>query len=359
MSSTALAHPRSASASILETPVLAGRGFAAGMVLFSTWIVIGSYLDAWAHRHVARLETFFTPWHAVLYSSVLATGLFLYVCLMRGRAAGRSWRTALPLGYGLSFVGFVLFGLGGGLDLGWHTVFGIERRYAATLSPTHLLLMGSAALIVSGGLRAAWSSPSRRLGYAGLLSGTALLAILMFFSQDLHPFTSQWAANGAPAYLLNDQGEQLGVTEVILQTAFLVGIVLFLLSRFTLPPFALTILVTLTTLGIVIIWHPDPVVAVGVIGGLLGDALLLLLRPDPSRPLALRAFAFLLPVGIYGPYFLGILRADGIWWPVHAWTGAVVVAGITGVLLSYLVVPPSRPADSAATAIPRSLTRDG
>ena len=31
--------------------------------------VFGSYVDLWAHTHIPQLETFFTPWHAVLYGS--------------------------------------------------------------------------------------------------------------------------------------------------------------------------------------------------------------------------------------------------------------------------------------------------
>ena len=345
MISTTSTRPLPAASRAFDTPVSASTRFETMMVLLSAWILGGSYLDAWAHRHASRLETFFTPWHAVLYTGVLVTGTFLFVNLLRGRGAGRSWRTALPVGYGLSFGGFVLFGVGGFLDLGWHTVFGIERSYAATLSPTHLILMGSALLMVSGGLRAALSEGRARLGYAGLLSASFVLAILMFFSQDLHPFTSQWSAIGTPPWLLNDQGEELGVIEVILQSAFLMGVVLFLVSRFSLPPGALTILLTLTTAAVVVIWKPDPVVIVGVAGGLFGDGLLAILRPAATRRLALRGFAFLMPSAMYLLYFLGILRMDGIWWPVHAWTGAVAVAGLTGLLLSYLAVPPAAAKD--------------
>ena len=312
------------------------------MLLLSAWVMGGAYLDGWAHRHVAStLETFLTPWHAVLYSGVLATGIFLFVQVLRGRAAGRSWRTVLPIGYGLSFIGFVLFGISGNLDLGWHTLFGIERSYAATLSPTHLLLMLSAGLMITGGLRAAWSSPVRRLSYVGLVSATLLFGLFLFFSQDLHPFTSQWAAQGTwPVVFLRDQGEELGVVEVILQSGLLTGMVLYLISRFTLPRGALTIMLGLTTAAIVVIWKPDPVVIIGVAGGLIGDGLLAMLRPSPARPLAFHGFAFLLPAAIYLSYFLGLLKADGIWWPVHVWTGAVVVAGLTGLLVSYLIVRP-------------------
>jgi len=40
------------------------------VVVLCAWLMSGAYLDAWAHRHLARLETFFTPWHAALYSGI-------------------------------------------------------------------------------------------------------------------------------------------------------------------------------------------------------------------------------------------------------------------------------------------------
>ena len=327
--------------SVVEMARHAGARFETVMVLLSGWVLGGAYLDGWAHRHIGRLETFLTPWHAILYSGVLATGAFLFVHLMRGRDTGRSWRTALPRGYGIAFLGFCLFGIGGTLDLGWHTIFGIERSYAASISPTHLLLMASAALMVSGGLRAAWLSGTTRLGYAGLLSATALLAVFIFFSQDLHPFTSQWSAAGFVPLGFKDQWEELGVTEIILQSAILMGVILFLLGRFSLPRGALTIMLTLTTTAVVVIWQLDPIVFIGVLGGLIGDLLIAALRPSPARPLAVRSFAALLPAALYLLYFLGILKVDGIWWPFHVWTGAIVIAGVTGLLISYLAVPPT------------------
>ena len=342
MVSTASTHPIPGRAHVDTPPVMASTRFQIAVLVLSGWLLGGAYLDAWAHRHVARLETFFTPWHAVLYSGVLAMGTFLFINLMRGREAGRSWRTALPAGYGLSFVGFVLFGIGGVLDLTWHTIFGIERSYAASISPTHLLLMGSGALMLTGGLRAAWKSGRRELGYIGLLSATGLLAMLIFFSQDLHPFINQWSAAPTPFFGYQSQFEELGVAEVILESAALMGIVLFLIRWFALPFGALTIMLTLTTGALVIIWQPDPVFFVGVVGGIIGDALLLALRPNADRPAALRIFAVTLPVAIYLTYFLGILGADGIWWPIHVWVGAIVSAGVAGLPLSYLVVPPAR-----------------
>lgn len=52
------------------------------------WLVGGMWLDAWAHHSVSStLETFFTPWHGVLYSGLLAMMSVLSAALVRGRVA--------------------------------------------------------------------------------------------------------------------------------------------------------------------------------------------------------------------------------------------------------------------------------
>lgn len=42
-------------------------------VLLATWLIGGVFVDGWAHNNLAKLETFFTPWHALLYSGFAAT----------------------------------------------------------------------------------------------------------------------------------------------------------------------------------------------------------------------------------------------------------------------------------------------
>src|SRR5438093_9077923 len=82
------------------------------MAVLSTLLVAGFYLDLWAHAHGRTDNTFFTPWHAVLYSTLAAVGLFLSITSWRARRRGASWRQSLPAGYGLSLVGVGLFVLG-------------------------------------------------------------------------------------------------------------------------------------------------------------------------------------------------------------------------------------------------------
>src|SRR5215472_1816202 len=79
------------------------------MVALSAAVAAGAHLDSWAHGHVAStLETFFTPWHALLYASLAATTAFLVLSAAWTGARPRSWFSALPDGYALSLLGCIL-----------------------------------------------------------------------------------------------------------------------------------------------------------------------------------------------------------------------------------------------------------
>src|SRR5437867_12449074 len=97
-------------------------------VLFGAWLMVGLFVDGWAHSNLAELETFFTPWHALFYSGFGATAAWIVWCVRR--------EGALPRGYAPAVVGVLSFGVGGVGHLVWHTLFGIERDAEALLGPT-------------------------------------------------------------------------------------------------------------------------------------------------------------------------------------------------------------------------------
>lgn len=92
----------------------------------------------------------------------------------------------------------------------------------------------------------------------------------------------------------------------------------------------------------------DPIILVGVLGGVAADVMLATMRPSPDRLVQLRVFGFLVPLVLYSLYFAALIQVDGVWWPVHLWAGAPIVAGLTGWLVSLLVVPPAVPSAEAA-----------
>src|SRR5712691_5629716 len=101
-------------------PALGGIGFDRAMIGFCCWLLGGLYLDGWAHNHGLVDKTFFTPWHALLYSGYGATAVFLLVTLVVNQVRGYRGLRAIPRGYELSVLGLPLFIAAGVGDLIWH-----------------------------------------------------------------------------------------------------------------------------------------------------------------------------------------------------------------------------------------------
>ena len=313
--------------------------------ILSAWLVGGLYLDGWAPSHGKVDDVFFTAWHAVLYSGAFAIILLLSATYARYLIGGYVWPRLLPAGYGLSLVGAALFLAGGVLDMLWHQAFGVEVSLEALLSPTHLLLASSGVLMVGGPLRAAWSRmPTsaargwRALG-APLLSATLTLALLTFFTQYGHPIAQPLAARG---FGTGSSGfaRSLGVSGIILQSALLIGMILLLTRRWSLPFGALTLLIMSNSALMSVFEDTYQLLPAMLAAGLLADTLLRWLRPATERPARLRIFAFAVPALVYGLYFLALQLTLGIAWTIHLWMGAIFLAGVTGLFVSLLIAPP-------------------
>jgi hypothetical protein len=320
------------------------------MVVLSAWLVSGAFVDGWAHTHGKVDATFFTPWHAVFYTGFVAAAGYLGVHALRNLVRGYPWQALLPSGYGLSLFGALLFWLGGVGDLLWHSLFGLEKDVEALLSPTHLLLACGVWCIASGPFRAAWqraeaSAPAWKQQAPMLLSLTCMLSTCTFITQIAHPIANLWAAGSprAPRWLF----EEMGVVSCLLDAALLMGLILLALRRWTLPPGALTLVLALNSMAMGFLYYrgayPWLQVVARVAAGVVADGLLQWLRPAERQPGGLRLFAFVVPVVVTALYFLAVQSTAGIWWSVHLWAGTVMLTGVVGLLLSYLLVPPPLP----------------
>jgi hypothetical protein len=106
--------------------------------LCGLWLAAGFLLDSWAHLHIA-IETFFTPYHAIFYSAMVAGASILAVFARRNFRLGFTGFDTLPAAYQAALWGVPVFFAGGIGDLIWHTFFGVEDRVEAVTSPTHLI----------------------------------------------------------------------------------------------------------------------------------------------------------------------------------------------------------------------------
>ncbi|MEX0789890.1 MAG: hypothetical protein WD178_03860 [Actinomycetota bacterium] len=321
-----------------------------------TWVLAGLAVDGWAHTNLGGLETFFTPWHALFYSGFAATATWIVWSTVRRRKPGQTLVQAIPLGYELAVAGLVLFGLGGVGDMIWHEVFGIEVGVDALLSPTHLLLYAGVFLIVTSPFRAAWRRPDQRgfKAFSPVLLSAALAAgftsfMLMYlspvFQVEMARSHTDWLAGSENAGFFHFMNQRAGVASVLVTTAVVISPLLLILRRWRLPfgscAFIFGLVATVVQ-GIRAFEAPE-LIAAAVGGGLLADAIAAWLKPSITRPNALRAFAGLAPIALWGVYVLTIAVTGGVGWAPELWSGAILWSGLVGLGLSLLIQPPAAP----------------
>ena len=305
------------------------------MIAFSLWFVGGLFVDGWAHTHNKVDQSFFTPWHAILYSGWMVTALFLVITALVNHQRGATWRESVPMGYFPSLVGVGLFGLGGLGDMAWHIAFGIERGVEALLSPTHLLLAVSMGLVASGPLRAAWQRPySARVvdQLPMLLSVAFTLSVITFFVQSTHPVTQLWGLDLLHYY----RNDDFAATALLLGMGIMVAAPLFILRWGQPIPGAFTLFYGINAAAMAFLnnIYPQKPVLAFVLAGAILDMIGLIAQPTPQRIWPWRIFAMSTPAVLLGVYFASLLLMGGIVWRIHFWLGIIVMSSMLALLIS-------------------------
>jgi hypothetical protein len=309
------------------------------------WI-IGAYVDGWAHTHLdSALETIFTPWHAIFYSGIFLSGLCLATMWVLNVRKGYSASRALPKEYMFALWGIIIALCAGVGDFCWHTFFGIEKDIEALLSPTHLLLAAGGAISVSGPLHAVWFRKKKELIHNGptILSATYFMSVITFMFQFLHPYMFPWVAKSFADVngLALDFSIMLGVGSVLVFTVIFLGMVFSTMRHWHFPFGSFTWILTINAvLSTAMMNEHYEFIVAAFLGGCLVDFIYNELIVKNSHKMShVHTFGFLAPVLIFSMYMATVFLNDTIAWSVHVWAGTIVIAGITGYLLSYLVIP--------------------
>lgn len=304
-----------------------------------TWLVLGVFLDGWAHLNRASLETFFTPWHAVLYSGAAAS--FATVLLAARRHGG------VPPGYAGAALGAPLFLAAGAGDFGWHTVFGLEVGLDALLSPTHLVLLASGLLLLLtpwwSDLHRAHSGPDRA-SWPAVLSLALATSLGAFFLLYTSAFTTGFAAEplarvpeGAPGHEAAELPAAAGLAAYLVSTLVVLVPLLLVSRRGRVPAGSATVLLVLvTTLSSAVVQFRQPLLPVAALGaGLALDAGLARTAGWPAR-VRTPLLAALLPAVLWPLQLLGLAVTDGVRWPVELWSGVVLLTTGVAALFGHL-----------------------
>ncbi|HEX6382324.1 MAG TPA: hypothetical protein VF180_13845 [Acidimicrobiia bacterium] len=331
--------------------------------LLSTWLVVGLFIDGWAHNNLEALETFLTPWHAALYTGYAATATWMAWLVLRELRRGAKVPAAIPVGYGLGLVGAATFAAAGAVDFIWHSMLGVEVSIEALLSPPHLVLFTAGVLMATSPLRAAWSSSDpRRISWTRfmppLLSITLTTAAVAFFFQYVSAFLSRFATAPDAAslarlpggYVTPETSQIIGIVSVLVTNLILMAPVLLILRRWH-PPFGSVTFLFTTVAAMMASQHQFEVgitILAAMAGGLAADVLIGRLRPLTSRPAADRLVAAIVPMVLWTTYFLLLDIQFGVTWVTELWGGTIVLASLSGLVLSLLMTPPVSGAEPGA-----------
>ncbi|MDQ4500772.1 hypothetical protein [Sinomonas sp. ASV322] len=320
------------------------------------WLLVGTYVDGWAHNNLPDLETFFTPWHAILYSGFAVSAAWIASLAWRRHRPGETWRGAIPVGYAPAAFGVVLFLASGVADFAWHSVFGIEQNIKALFSPSHLGLATGGFLILGAPFAAAWRHPVERgalrlvpAAVSAMLCGMVAAFILQEFAVFArHGLIQSYTGPAAGPHVVTGPTSSsiiVALGSFLVSTAVLFVPVLLLALRWRLSAVvpAAMVLVPSIALQAMIALRDAWLVPVAAVGAALVGLVWLALRPAPERPVRLAAAVALCPVVFWGPYFAGAAIRDGaLSFPPEVWAGTLVWTGLEMLALAALAVRPSR-----------------
>ena len=318
------------------------------------WIASGILLDAWAHGHVP-VEDFFTPYHAVFYSGMLAPMIVYAIFVLRNRARGYGWRACLPPGHGLAVLGVPIFFIAGVGDLCWHLLFGLEEGVDALLSPTHQALGLAIILLAAGPIRSVLADRANSTGFVKqfpLVLGLVAWLIMIHFGTayafdpsagrtDAPPSTTTFSPNYLTALAIGYYKSSISVLVLIFQSLIITAFALWTISRIRLRRFSFTLLFVLGNVPEAAAYtNATPLLLVTIlqslIGGLIADELVARYDPHAESPRAYKLFAVALPLAYSGTYILATLALDRLWWDWNVALGAWMWTAIIGIALSSI-----------------------
>jgi hypothetical protein len=369
-------------ASAADRPRTAWRDDLIAMTI-AAWPVTAMFFDGRNHNNVTGQESFWSTAHIALYSGLTVAAIWVGIVVLKHQLAagadplrGAVDLGAIPAGYGLTIVGFVLLGFGGAADFVWHAAYGFEVNLEAIYSPPHLVLTTGGFLVAATGIRAMWAKRDTAPGFVRFLpaafSTVLLISVLSFVTMYLSAFmtsVSPTSAFMADIERLDDvrfdeslslnagltsYGDESwpyyfysgshGIAAMLVTTAVLLGPVLMLLRRWRPPLGAVTLIYGLFGLLVnVMTEYRDIVLIVPLLlTGATVDILVRRFRPPGRATTAgIRVIGTAAPAALWISYFVVLELDEGLGWGPSLWVGALMLSVLAGLLLSVLVAPPA------------------
>ncbi|MDI6097452.1 hypothetical protein QLQ12_02415 [Actinoplanes sp. NEAU-A12] len=312
------------------------------LLVASAWLVIGLQLDAYAHATTPELETFWTPWHGVLYSGIAASG-FTLLWVMRSRLPGiPTYQSvlALPNALRIPLIGMAFLLVGGGVDTLWHNIWGIEQDMEIFVSPSHEFIILGMAMVAMGPALMLAASPGDRLGAGGgfLVGISTLFSVLPVHIYTLHASSIGFRHLGSdldPVPIYSSDAQL--VHGYVFSTVLLLLPFIVIGRRWPLPIGLPSVLVSVIAVLMHLMfdsedpWWPALTVAAAAVAVELA---LRVANPLVKLPTNARwvLFGLFTPPVVWGAVlFVGKLHTGSTGFNIHMITGLLTLTALTGV----------------------------
>jgi hypothetical protein len=329
------------------------------------FIVLGGmYSDG--HAHVYELsESFFTPSHGVIYAGALLSVFVLAFYALRNMRAGYTLWNSLPEGYAQAIVAAPLAFLGGGLDLAWHRAYGLEQGLNTLVSPTHLLIYTSMAVIFTSPLRAALFRREERslvsqipaiLGAAGCAAAIMFITEYTFYPEGLMVDKPLPIARGGYSQdqltlvVILYYRHLVAMLSILWQSILVLAPALYLIARLRLHAGALVIYAFFEKLFVSMsfsrTWGEFTLYTGSTLAcGLVAEFFYRRFSPSLANPNALVLFGAIVPMSYNVAYaVLAVPLFGGTWWDPTFLFGTIAISAIAGALLAQFCIGSSRAA---------------
>jgi hypothetical protein len=313
-------------------------------------MIVGLQLDAYAHATQPALETFFTPWHGVMYLGMLLCGATIGWFVRRNLKAGAtSLFAAIPKGMTGAVAGMAILAISGGIDTAWHTSFGIETGLEISLSPSHLGIISGMFLVASSPMAVLWKQ-ARLLTASerSMMVASAGLAFTTVHIITTHASMLGVIYLGRRGQLDNDDANV--VHGLVFSTALLIVPMIILRRRFgvgsvglffvTLVPSMMMWFMNDLTAPVWVALTPAVTAAlalptarvVAAFGVRVVQSRLpkeAMLTPHPALNDVM--FGVLFPLMMWATIFVGaVAMGRTMFWTVHVWTGVLSMTALAG-----------------------------
>jgi len=163
----------------------------------ATWFVGAICLLVWAVSHGLDSDPLLSVHAVPLYLAIGTSAAVIVAMAIRATRRGRSWRQALPDGYGILALGVLALIMGLIADVGWREGVGIPGGLSESLAPTRLVIFVGLVLIAVAPLRVALRSSGAGSPRWPAVLSASLVLVALILPGGFHPTANGWLKRAA------------------------------------------------------------------------------------------------------------------------------------------------------------------